>query len=116
MVDVNQIFAVAQSIDESPECLSDPEFRTTLDKTVEVVNGQFLARASSRGIDHQAAERWLAATEELARQAESLSIEGAADLAVRLSAVSYILSDQRHDPELDPGDLLATASLPEGAN
>ena len=117
MADFHEIYEIAETIDLSPQRLADADFRRKIRDTLEVVNGRFIERAVDRGIEARAAETWIHATEEVARRTDNFGVEAAADLSVRLTALSYILSDQETelDPELDPADLLASAT-PEDAS
>jgi hypothetical protein len=110
MPDPAAIFALAEKVDLDPELLAEPQFRRELRDTLALINGQFTERAAGRGLDRDDALAWFGGIEALVSRAEDeqLTFGQAADLAVRLSGLSFIISDQ--SSELGSEDLLITAA------
>jgi len=104
------LYAIAETIDLSPASLEEEPFATQLTRTIGSLNGEFTNRATERGIDNERAADWMATTQGLVDRSRGLSIDDAADLAVRLYALSFLLSDQPSDAASE--ELLATATPP----
>jgi hypothetical protein len=109
MPDPAAIFALAEKVDLDPDQLGAPQFRRELRDALATINGQFTKRVSERGIDRDDALVWFGGIEALVNQAEAeqLGFAEAADLAVRLCGLSFIISEQ--EAELEADELLISA-------
>lgn len=104
-----ELFHAGVRLDESPQLLADDDFARPISVALSSLNGAFATAAADCGISKDPAAAWLARTEDLLLQQADVDFGAAADLAVRLSALGYILVDGSNVDGLDPNELLATA-------
>ena len=104
-----QLCGVAEEIDHAPERMNDVGFRLAISTTITSINGGFSSKVAERGIDAEAASVWFDELAQLA-QREAFSYEATADLSVRLTALSFIMSDSEL-VEAEPDDLLARVEV-----
>lgn len=110
-MDPSQLFEVALLVDESPQLLTDVSFTEPIQDDLRRLNGSFTTAASRHGVDREDAEQWLLDTQKLLNRWIEPGLGEAADLAVRLSALAYILSEQGPDQDISGTDLLAKATV-----
>ncbi len=103
-----ELFLAGTLLDESPQLLADNDFARPISVALSSLNGAFTTAAVDCGISKDPADAWLAETEDLLLQRADIDFGVAADLAVRLSALGYILVGGPSIDGLDPNELLAT--------
>jgi hypothetical protein len=103
------LFHAGALLDESPQLLSDDDFAVPISVALSSVNGAFTTAASDCGVSKDPADAWLARTEHLLLPRADSDFGAAADLAIRLAALGYILLGGSTFEGLDPDELLATA-------
>lgn len=109
MLSVFELWQASVDIDEAPQVLADDAFRAEIVGTLASINGGFSSKVVERSIDERAAGDWFEETQGLAGR-EAFEIEEAADLSVRLAALSYIMSEAPVNGA-DPLDLLVRATV-----
>lgn len=109
-MNATQLYEVAVLVEESPQVLTDAAFTEPIQGGLKGLNGAFTAAAEKRGIGRDEAARWLSDTQRLFNRWIEPGLREAADLAVRLSALAFILSDQSLDQDIEGTQLLATAT------
>lgn len=110
-MDATQLYEIAVLVDESPQLLTDAAFTEPIQGSLRRLNGTFTVAAERHGIDSDDAERWLSATERLFNHWVDPGLGEAADIAVRLSALAFILSGQDSTEDIDGVQLLASAPV-----